>query len=505
MAASTDNAVVIRAPLQLVWDMTNDIESWTWLYTEYAAAEILHREGDTVRFRLSMHPDADGTVWSWVSERTADPETRTVRARRVEPGPFEHMDIRWEYTEVETGTRMRWRQDFAMKPTAPLDDAAMAQRINTNSAIQMARIQALVEQAAADAGQDRPAAPPDDATQPPDHASQPPQEQVFTLLAGKWTAQAVSALARLGIADLLADGPRTPEELAAATGTHAQSLHRVLRAAALVHVFTERPDGTFALTPQAETLRAGVPGSMRAFAALIGDDATWRPYGDILETIRTGEPAFDRVHGATVYEYFARHPETGAVFDEAMTALSEESAGAYLGSYDFGRFARVADIGGGRGQMLAEILRLNPGARGLLLERPDVVEQAQPLLRKHGVADRVEVVAGDFFTEVPPGADAYVLKTVLHNWNDADALRILRNVRAAVGDDRDARLLVLEDVIQPLNAWDVGKLIDIDMLVNVGGRGRTREDWERLFTAAGFTLRLPEGAAAWSVLEGIPA
>ncbi|MGW1979476.1 methyltransferase [Streptomyces sp. NPDC001889] len=339
---------------------------------------------------------------------------------------------------------------------------------------------------------------------PPDHAAQPPHEQVFTVLAGKWSAQAVSALARLGIADLLADGPRTPEELARATGTHALSLRRVLRAAALVHVFSERPDGTFALTPQAATLRTGVPGGMRAFAALIGHDATWRPYGDILETLRTGEPAFPRAHGMPVYEYFARHPEVAALFDEAMTALSEESAGAYLSAYDFARFGTVADIGGGQGRMLAEILRLRPDSRGVLLERPEVAARALALLREQGLADRVETVVGDFFDAVPAGADAYVLKTVLHNWNDEDALRILRRVRAAIGADRDARLLVLEDVVQPLNAWDIGKLIDIDMLVNAGGRARTRREWEELFTAGGFTLRLPEDAAAWSVLEGVP-
>ncbi|MGH8907104.1 MAG: SRPBCC family protein [Egibacteraceae bacterium] len=152
MAGKTENSVVINAPLELVWDMTNDIESWPHLYSEYASAEVLDREGDTVRFRLTMHPDANGTVWSWVSERTADLATRTVRAHRVETGPFEYMNIFWEYRPVDDGVEMRWFQDFHMKQTAPVDDVWMTDNINRNSPIQMARIKGLIEQAATESG-----------------------------------------------------------------------------------------------------------------------------------------------------------------------------------------------------------------------------------------------------------------------------------------------------------------------------------------------------------------
>ncbi|MFI7048250.1 SRPBCC family protein [Streptosporangium sandarakinum] len=148
MSGHTDNEVVIDAPLDLVWSMTNDVESWPGLFTEYASAEILHRDGDTVRFRLTMRPDEQGKVWSWVSERTPDPVTRTVRARRVETGAFEHMNIRWEYTETPGGVRMRWIQDFHMKPQAPVDDERMTARINRNSVREMGRIKSLVERAA---------------------------------------------------------------------------------------------------------------------------------------------------------------------------------------------------------------------------------------------------------------------------------------------------------------------------------------------------------------------
>jgi len=152
MAAHTENEITINAPLDLVWDMTNDLEHWTQLFSEYASVEVLERKGRKTTFRLTMHPDDNGTVWSWVSERVMDRRNLTVRARRVETGPFKHMDIHWEYAEVPGGTSMRWVQDFAMKPTAPVDDAAMTDHINRNSVIQMERIRERVEKQAAERG-----------------------------------------------------------------------------------------------------------------------------------------------------------------------------------------------------------------------------------------------------------------------------------------------------------------------------------------------------------------
>lgn len=152
MAGSTDNSIVIAAPLQLVWEMTNDLSSWTTLFSEYAEVEVLEQKGRTIRFRLTMHPDEQGQVWSWVSERTPDPETYTVRAHRVETGPFEYMHIYWEYQPVDGGTRMRWKQDFHMKPAAPIDDAGMTDRINRNTRVQMNRIKQQIEAAAVRVG-----------------------------------------------------------------------------------------------------------------------------------------------------------------------------------------------------------------------------------------------------------------------------------------------------------------------------------------------------------------
>lgn len=341
---------------------------------------------------------------------------------------------------------------------------------------------------------------------PPDHAEQPPSAQLFLLLAGKWLVQCVYCLAKLGVADLLADGPMRVDDLARRTNSHAPSLRRVLRATAVVNIFTELPDGRYAITPQAECLRTDVPGSLRPFAIFVGDDAVWRPYGDILETVRTGNPAFDRVHGKSIYQYLAEHSDLAAAFDEAMTALSEESAHFYLQGHDFSRYRTIVDIGGGRGMMLAAILVREPSARGILFDLPHVVACAKPELERAGVTSRVSVVGGDFFAGVPAGADAYLLKTVLQNWNDDKARRILRRVREAIGDDKTKRLLILEDVIQPLNAWDVGKLVDIDMLVTAGGQERTWDDWRALLQSASFSLVTPGSwkQAPWMVLEAAP-
>jgi len=339
---------------------------------------------------------------------------------------------------------------------------------------------------------------------PPEHADQPASAQLFMLLASKWLLQSVHCLARLGIADLLADGPRDVADLAARTGTHAPSLRRALRATAVVNVFTELPDGRYALTPQAEYLRTGTPGTLRPFAMFIGDDALWRPYGDMMETLRTGAPAFDRVHGMSVYEYLSAHPDLAAVFDDAMTALSEDSAHLYLKAHNFGRYRTIADVGGGRGMMLAAILQRYPDTRGILFDLPHVVADARATLDRAGIADRVDVVPGDFFADVPAGADAYILKTVLQNWNDDRARHILGRIRAAIGDDDSARLLILEDVIQPLNTWDVGKLVDIDMMVTAGGRERTLDEWRELLASASFDLVPDSVGTEWAVLEASP-
>jgi hypothetical protein len=338
--------------------------------------------------------------------------------------------------------------------------------------------------------------------EPPDPAQLPEPVQLLLMVAGKWLSQCLYVAAELGIADLLVEGPRPVDELAAATDSRPDPLYRVLRVLAAHGVFAELPGGAIALTPLAHYLRSDVPESVRHMAILSGDESMWRPYGSILHTVRTGRPAFDAVHGERIFEYLAHEPAVARAFDDAMTAFSRQDAPEIAAVTDFTRFSVVADIGGGRGFLLDEILRRNPHLRGILFDQPQVVEHA---VLGADVAGRATLAGGDFFAAVPPGADAYLFKTVLHDWSDDDAETILRRVRAAIGERRDARLLLFEPVIAAGNDWDVAKLIDIEMLVNVGGRERTEDEWRALLARAGFELdSVSEAMPPVSVIEAVP-
>ncbi len=338
---------------------------------------------------------------------------------------------------------------------------------------------------------------------PPDPAQLPEPVQLLLMVGGKWLSQCVHAVAKLGIADLLIDGPRSVDALAAATGCRPDPLYRVIRLLAAHGVFAELSDGTIALTPLADHLRSDVAASARHMAILTGDESMWRPYGSILHTLRTGEPAFDHVHGEPVFAYMQTRPDVARAFDDAMTAFSRRDAPEIVVDADFSRFSVVADIGGGHGFLLSEILRRNPGVRGILFDQPHVIERGA---LDADVAGRIARVGGDFFDAVPPGADAYLFKTVLHDWSDAEAESILRCVRTAIGDNRDARLLLLEPVVADGNDWDVAKLMDIEMLVNVGGRERTGAEWRRLLARAGFELAgVSPTIPPLSIIEAVPA
>jgi hypothetical protein len=327
-----------------------------------------------------------------------------------------------------------------------------------------------------------------DPAPPPDPAELPEPVQLIRMVVGKWLSQCIHAAAKLGIADLLADGHKPLEELAAATGCQPQPLYRVLRALAAHGIFAELPDQRITLTPLAEYLRSDVPGSVRPMAIVAGDECMWRPYGHILHTLRTDEPAFTHVHGEDTWTYMAQRSELAAAFNDAMTAFSQQDAPVLARSFDFSRFGVITDVGGGHGYLLSAILRAHPRTSGVLFDQPHVVAGARPVLESAGVADRVTPVGGDFFRDVPAGADAYVLKTVLHDWKDEDAGTILRRIRSAIGDRDDVRLLLIEAVIPDGNAWHMGKLMDIEMLVNVGGVERTEEEWRTLLGDAGFAV-----------------
>lgn len=316
-------------------------------------------------------------------------------------------------------------------------------------------------------------------------------------------SQAIHVAATLGIADLLKDGPRTVDDLAQATGSRAPALYRLLRALASVGIFAE-VDDRFELTPMAQYLRTDVPGSVRAWAMYVGRPYAWSTWAHLLHSVRTGEPAFPMLHGATPWEYRADHPEESAIFDAAMTGISAAVSGAVADSYDFSRIGVLADVGGGRGELLATILAANPRLRGILFDLPHVVAGAGPVLEQAGVADRCEIVGGSFFEVVPGGADAYILKSVVHDWDDARAVEILRACRAAMAET--SRLLLVEPIIRPGNEPDPMKLRDVMMLVMLGGRERTADDFQKLLDEAGFRLSrvIPTGSP-FSIVEGVPA
>ncbi|WP_085210915.1 methyltransferase [Streptomyces sp. Amel2xC10] len=335
-------------------------------------------------------------------------------------------------------------------------------------------------------------------------AALPPHVRLLLLTDGKRISRVLHVVAELDIAGALADGPLTVAALAERTGTHADALGRVLRVAAAFGVLAEEPDGRYTLTDVGQALRADVPGSQRDMVLYNGDEMLWRSYGELMHTVRTGRPAFEKVYGHGFFEHLERDPRAGALFDRAMTGMSRATSRMLLDSYDFGRFPRLADVGGGRGLFLSELLARHPEVRGTLVDRPAVVDEAPKLLEEAGVADRVEVVPGDFFDELPPGRDAYVLKAVLHDWDDERAAAILRRIREALRDVPEGRLLICEFLVGPANDWDRGKLLDLDMLVRFGGRERGEDQWRALLATAGFELVNEPVAGRWAVLECRP-
>jgi hypothetical protein len=322
------------------------------------------------------------------------------------------------------------------------------------------------------------------------------------LILGKWVAQAVSVAAKLGIADLLKDGPRACGELAQAIEVDEPALYRLLRALAGVGVFTEVADRRFGLTPMAGFLRSDARDSLRAVATMVGEDWTWRPWGDLHWSVKTGERAFDRIFGVPPFTYLAENPSAAAVFDEAMTGWSMQSAAAVAAAYDLSRIGTLTDVGGGHGYLLATILKANPRLRGILFDTPEVVEGAKARIAAEGLTDRCRAVAGDFFASVPDGCDACILKFVIHDWDDQQATTILRNCREAVGPG--GRVLLAEQVIPPGNGPHIGKLFDLEMLVMAGGRERTEAEFRGLLAAAGLRLtRIVPTASPIGVIEGV--
>ncbi len=332
----------------------------------------------------------------------------------------------------------------------------------------------------------------------------PANARVMQMLTGKWVSASLSVVAELGIADLLATGDKTAEELAAAVSAHGPSLYRVLRALASVGVFAETDGGRFTLTPLAECLRSNVPDSMREFARFIAIPAAAQSWDNLMHCVKTGETGLRKAFGVkSPFDYFPTHPDEAAIFDGAMTDNSRRSAPAVVQAYDFGRFQQLVDIAGGRGLLLATILQRFPNIRGVLFDLPQVIAGAKDSLASYGLDGRCQAIGGDFFQAVPAGADAYMLKHVIHDWDDERSVAILRNVRKAI--QPSGRLLIVEVIIAPGNEPSFGKLLDLEMLVIPGGRERTRDEYRDLLAVSGFKLaEIHETAAPTSIIEGVP-
>jgi hypothetical protein len=333
-------------------------------------------------------------------------------------------------------------------------------------------------------------------------ATPPPEAVLPQMILGGLMQKGIWVAAKLGVADLLAEKPRTAEEIAAATDTHAPSLYRVLRFLAMAGVFAENSEGKFELTPIAELLRSDTPNSMRDYAIMMGEDWIWQAYGELMHTVKTGGIAHDKVQGMSSFEYYAQNKEVGKIFNRAMTNLSLLTAPAIVGAYDFSGINKLVDIAGGHGLLLAAILKANPHLQGLLFDLPFVIENAGELLESEGVAARTEKVSGDFFESVPASADAYLMKHIIHDWNDDEGVKILQNIRRAMNDD--GKVLIVEMVVPRGNEPSPAKGLDLVMLTIEGGKERTAEEYKELLAAADLSLsRIIPTHSPYSIVEAV--
>ncbi|NJP06800.1 MAG: methyltransferase [Chloroflexaceae bacterium] len=340
----------------------------------------------------------------------------------------------------------------------------------------------------------------------PIHASHPadqgssPQETILQLLQGFAVTQALYVATKLGIADHLQHGPQSCTSLAEQTGTNADALCRLLRALASMGIFTETAPAVFDLTPLALCLQTDSPQSLRNFI-LFRTEQDYVYWQHALYTIRTGESAFEHTFGVERFAYFQQHPEIKDHFHRGMGEVSVLNDTALIAAYDFTGMQTVIDIGGSHGTRLATLLEHYPTLRGILFEQATTLEQAQKSLRAGGVLDRCDLVAGDWFTSIPTGGDAYLL-SILHRWNDARCLTLLTNCHQAMSPT--ARLLILERVITPTTPWRI-HLADLNMLLSSSGQIRTDSAFQELLTRAGFTLtRIIPTDSAISIIEATP-
>jgi hypothetical protein len=331
----------------------------------------------------------------------------------------------------------------------------------------------------------------------------PPAAQLMQMIFGFVTTQAISVAARLSLADLLKDGAKSADELAQATGTRARPLYRLLRELASVGIFAEDDAGRFKLTPLAEPLQSNTPDSLRDFSIFIGADWHWRAWGDLFGSVQSGQPAFEKIYGKAYFDYLSENTGPAQVFNDAMTSISTVASAAVVDGYDFTGINKLVDVGGGHGMLLSSILEKYPQMTGMLVDAPSVVAGTKEAIEARGLSRRCEAVSGDFFVSVPAGGDAYIMKHIIHDWNDERASTILQCCRRQMS--AEGRLLVVEMVIPEDNAPSFSKLMDLEMLVLLQAYERTEAEYRELFDRSGFRLtRTVPTKSAYSVIEGVP-
>ena len=328
------------------------------------------------------------------------------------------------------------------------------------------------------------------------------RQRLAQLIGGYAVTQAIYVAVRLGIADRLRDGPCDAEHLARASGADRRSLHRLMRALASFGLFAEDALGRFQLTELAKPLCSDAPGSLRDTALSVGE-IHYPAFGELLHGVETGAAGFDKALGMPLFDFFAAHPDVAGRFDHAMDDLRSRAAEAMLEAYDFSRVGTLVDVGGGAGGLLATVLTEYPSMRGVLFDLPHVVERAPTRLDDARVGGRCERIGGDFFESVPPGGDVYLLRHIVHDWDDKRAIRILRNCSAAMAGG--GRLLLIESVIAAGNGPSLGKMMDLVMMAMTGGTERTEDEYRELLEVSGFHLsRVIPTSAGIHVIEASP-
>ena len=331
----------------------------------------------------------------------------------------------------------------------------------------------------------------------------PAPVQMLQIITNFWTTRAVYVFAKLGIADLLKSGPKSSQELAESTGMHAPSLYRLLRALASAGML-QTQESRFGLTPLSELLVTDAPGSMRWLVVSELGQEHYPAWGNLMHSIKTGESAFDNHFGMDVWKYFQQNPEDAAVFNDSMSGMTAVVNEKITSLYDFSRFNKIVDVGGGHGALITAILKANPQAFGVLFDSEQVISGARPKLDAAGIADRCAAIAGNFFQSVPAGGDVYMMKWIIHDWDDEKATKILKNIRSQI--PQTGRVIIVDCVVPEGDDPDFSKFFDLNMMVMTGGKERTAKEFDELLSGAGFRfLRVIPTDLPTSIVEAEPA